>query len=330
MIFQTLEREVVGSNLFNIFNNNKEMQVILHRLSKAKEYCNEKLTLRHKDKTLRIVFTNLVMEDHNEGFLLIVQDITDLFHKIEELTLSNDELSKTQAQLIQAAKLSALGQLAANITHEINTPLTSVLGYVSLLLNSTDERDPRKGDLKIIQGEALRARNIIRGLLNFVYQGEGNLQELDVRELVKETLLLVSNRAKSQKVEVFENLGKESLPVIVDANQMKQVFINLINNAFDAMPEGGTLTITTLSEGDFLTIQFQDTGVGMLPETLSEIFDPFYTTKPKSRGTGLGLSLSLKIVKSFAGTIEVESEKDKGSSFRVKIPLVERKGVLEA
>ena len=329
MIFQTLEREAVGSNLFNIFNNHKEMRVILSRLSKAEGYCNEKLTLRYKGKTLRIVFTNLIMENHNEGFLLIVQDITDLFRKIEELTLSNDELSKTQAQLIQAAKLSALGQLAANITHEINTPLTSVLGYVSLLLNSTDEHDPRKSDLKIIQGEALRARNIIRGLLNFVYQGEGSLQELDVRELVKETLLLVSNRAKSQKVEVIEHFDEESLPVVVDANQMKQVFINLINNAFDAMPDGGTLTITTLSVGDFLTIQFQDTGVGMLPETLSEIFDPFYTTKPKSKGTGLGLSLSLKIVKSFAGTIEVESEKDKGSSFTVRIPLVERKDVLD-
>jgi signal transduction histidine kinase len=330
IIFQALEREVVGSNLFNIFNNNKEMQVILRRLSKAKEYCNERLTLRYKDKTLRIVFTNLVTEDHNEGFLLIVQDITDLFRKIEELTLINDELNKTQAQLIQAAKLSALGQLAANITHEINTPLTSVLGYVSLLLNSTDESDPRKGDLKIIQGEALRARNIIRGLLNFVYQGEGSLQELDVRELVKETLLLVSHRAKSQKVEVFEHFGKESLPVVVDANQLKQVFINLINNTFDAMPQGGTLTITTLNQGGFLNIQFQDSGEGIASEALSEIFDPFFTTKPKSKGTGLGLSLSLKIVKSFGGTIEVKSEKGKGSAFTVRIPLIERKGVRDA
>ena len=167
MIFQILEREAVGSNLFDIFSHHKELQVILHKLSKAEGYCNEKLTLRYKGKTLRIVFTNLIMENHNEGFLLIVQDITDLFRKIEELTLSNDELSKTQAQLIQAAKLSALGQLAANITHEINTPLTSVLGYVSLLLNSTDEHDPRKSDLKIIQSEALRARNIIRGLLKY-------------------------------------------------------------------------------------------------------------------------------------------------------------------
>jgi len=330
IIFQALEREIVGSKLFNIFNNNKEMQVILRRLSKAKEYCNERLTLRYKDKTLRIVFTNLVMEDHNEGFLLIVQDITDLFRKIEELTLINDELNKTQAQLIQAAKLSALGQLAANITHEINTPLTSVLGYVSLLLNSTDESDPRKGDLKIIQGEALRARNIISGLLNFVYQGEGSLQELDVRELVKETLLLVSHRAKSQKVEVFEHFGKESLPVVVDANQLKQVFINLINNAFDAMPEGGALTITTLNQGGFLNIQFQDSGEGIASDALSEIFDPFFTTKPKSKGTGLGLSLSLKIVKSFGGTIEVKSEKGKGSTFTVRIPLIERKGVRDA
>lgn len=329
MIFRMLERRIIGSNLFTLFNNHKEMHGILHRLSISQGYCNEKLTLSYKDKTLRIVFTNLIKQGRNEGFLLIVQDITDLFQKIEELTLINDELKKTQAQLIQAAKLSALGQLAANITHEVNTPLTSVLGYVSLLLNSMDESDPRKSDLAIIQSEALRARNIIRGLLNFVYQGEKNLQEIDVRELVKETLLLVSNRAKSQKVAIVEHYGKKPLSVTVDANQMKQVFINLINNAFDAMPQGGTLTITTLSNGDLLTIQFQDTGVGIGPENRSEIFDPFFTTKSKSKGTGLGLSLSLKIVKSFGGTIEVESEEGKGSTFMVRIPLKGRKDILD-
>jgi signal transduction histidine kinase len=147
---------------------------------------------------------------------------------------------------------------------------------------------------------------------------------------VKETLLLVSHRAKSQKVEVFEHFGKESLPVVVDANQLKQVFINLINNAFDAMPEGGALTITTLNQGGFLNVQFQDSGEGIASDALSEIFDPFFTTKPKSKGTGLGLSLSLKIVKSFGGTIEVKSEKGKGSAFTVRIPLIERKGVCDA
>ncbi|MCK5422424.1 MAG: two-component sensor histidine kinase, partial [Deltaproteobacteria bacterium] len=105
---------------------------------------------------------------------------------------------------------------------------------------------------------------------------------------------------------------------------------NLINNAFDAMTEGGTLTITTLNQGGFLNIQFQDSGEGIASEALSEIFDPFFTTKPKSKGTGLGLSLSLKIVKSFGGTIEVKSEKGKGSAFTVRIPLIERKGVLNA
>lgn len=330
MIFKTLERKVVGSNIFNLFHDNKEMYDILHRLSKAKGFCDEKLTLGYRGKTLRIVFTNLIENSHNEGFLLIVQDVTDLSQKIGELTLINSELKKTQAQLIQAAKLSALGQLAANITHEINTPLTSVLGYVSLLLNSMDRSDPRKNDLRIIQSEALRARNIIRGLLNFVYQGEGSLQELDIRELVKETLLLVSNRAKSQKVTIAEHYGKKSMPVEVDANQMKQVFINLINNAFDAMSQGGTLTITTFSDGDFLNIQFQDAGVGIPPEVLPEIFDPFFTTKSKSKGTGLGLSLSLKIVKGFGGNIEAESGEGRGSTFTVKIPLKGRKNNIDA
>jgi signal transduction histidine kinase len=321
MIFQTLERKVVGSTLFGLFGNNQKIYEALSTLSTAKEYRNEKLTLAYKDKALRIVCTNLIEDSCNKGFLLIVQDITDLSRKIEELTFTNDELKSTQAQLIQAAKLSALGQMAANITHEINTPLTSVLGYVSLLLNSMDDADSRKGDLKIIQSEALRARNIIRGLLNFAYQEESNIQKLDIRELVKETLLLVYNRAKAQKVTMVEHYGKKSLCVEVDANQMKQVLINLINNAFDAMPQGGTLTITTFSAGNLLNIRFQDTGAGISPDTLSEIFDPFFTTKQKTRGTGLGLSLSLKIVKGFGGSIEVESDEGKGSTFTVKIPL---------
>jgi signal transduction histidine kinase/ActR/RegA family two-component response regulator len=330
LIFQTLERKVVGSTLFGLFGNNQKVHEALSTLSIAKEYRNEKLTLGYQDKTLRVVCTNLIENSCNKGFLLIVQDITDLSRKIEELTLTNDELKRTQAQLIQAAKLSALGQMAANITHEINTPLTSVLGYVSLLLNSTDDADSRKGDLKIIQSEALRARNIIRGLLNFAYQEEINIQKLDIRELVKETLILVYNRAKAQKVTMVEHYGEKSLCVEVDANQMKQVLINLINNAFDAMPQGGTLTITTFSEDNLLNIRFQDTGAGISPDTLSEIFDPFFTTKQKTRGTGLGLSLSLKIVKGFGGSIEVESDEGKGSAFTVEIPLKGEKDTCDA
>ena len=329
MIFQTLEREIIGNTLFSLFGNNQEVRETLSRVSTAQGYRNEKITLNYKNKTLRIVCTNLVEDSYHKGFLLIIQDITDLSRKIDELTLTNDELKKTQAQLIQAAKLSALGQLAANITHEINTPLTSVLGYVSLLLNSMDESDSRKGDLKIIQSEALRARNIIRGFLNFVYQGEGNLQELDIRALVKEILLLVSHRAKSQKVTMVEHYSEKPLSVVADANQMKQVLINLINNAFDAMSQGGTLTITTFSDGEFLNIQFQDTGEGISQDILSEIFDPFFTTKQKSRGTGLGLSLSLKIVKSFGGSIEVASEKGTGSTFTVKLPLKGSRNIMD-
>jgi PAS domain S-box-containing protein len=325
MIFETPERNLIGCSIDALFSGHREVREMLGKLLRAKDYGSEKVTLRYKDKVLRIVITNLIESGYTEGLLFIVQDVTDLFQKIEELTRINRELNKTQAQLFQAAKLTALGELAANITHEINTPLTSVLGYVSLLLNSMDDHDPRKSDLTIIQGEALRARNIIKGLLNFIYPGDLHLHAVDLKELLKETLLLVSHRAKSQKVAIVERYGGASPPVVVDASQMKQVFINLINNAFDAMPEGGTLTITTISEGAYLSICFQDTGVGIASESISEIFDPFFTTKPKSKGTGLGLPLSLKIVKGFGGAIEVESEEGKGSTFTVKIPQGERK-----
>jgi signal transduction histidine kinase len=239
----------------------------------------------------------------------------------EKLQQQMEELKQTQTQLIQSTKLAAIGELVANIAHEINNPLTNVVGYTSLVLEVTDEADPRHGDLKVIERETLRTRSIVRNLLEFSRQGQPTKEWAEVNEIVGDTLALIQNLADAANVRIVTQLG-ESLPkILIDVNQIKQVFINLMNNAIQAMANGGILTIQSFVQQEYLIVQFVDTGVGIPQEHLYKIFDPFFTTKPAVKGTGLGLSISYGIIKSHGGNILVESQIGKGSKFMVRFPL---------
>ncbi|MBI4589572.1 MAG: response regulator [Candidatus Rokubacteria bacterium] len=239
----------------------------------------------------------------------------------EGLRRQMDELRTTQAQLVQSAKLAAIGELAANIAHEINNPMTSILGYTTLMLEEGVETASRTDYLKTIQSEALRIRETVRALLDFSRQRDFTKERVDVGQTVKDTLALVRRHAALSNIAVEERYDPD-LPLIdVDVPQCKQVFLNLITNALDAMPNGGTLTVTTARDGEFVRVDLGDTGAGIAPANLSRIFDPFFTTKPTVKGTGLGLSVSLGIIQSHGGTIDVQSEVGKGSVFSVKLPI---------
>jgi putative nucleotidyltransferase with HDIG domain len=236
-----------------------------------------------------------------------------------------EELRRTQAQLVHSTKLAALGELSATIAHEVNNPLTSVLGYTGLLLNSTPPEDPRYETMKVIESEALRTRKIVRELLDYARQQEPSAQSVDLNETLRSVLSFTGHRLVMSNVEVHEHYT-EGLPrIVLDPHQMKQVFVNLINNALDAMPEGGALTVSTFfvpkPDGDWVEAAVQDTGVGISPEHRRRIFEPFFTTKGEGSGTGLGLSVSLNIVRSHGGEILVESAPGKGSVFRVRLPV---------
>jgi signal transduction histidine kinase/DNA-binding NarL/FixJ family response regulator len=231
------------------------------------------------------------------------------------------ELKRTQAQLIQSTKLAAIGELAANIAHEINNPLTSVLGFASYLAEQVPPGQPWREELDLIQEEAGRARDIVRDLLHFSRQREFIPQVTDLNTVLEQTLAMVRRQGALESITLREEYASGLAPVEIDVPRIKQVFLNLINNAVYVMKErGGSLTIRSSANGDTIQVEVIDTGTGIAPEHIHRIFEPFFTTKPEVSGTGLGLSVSLGIVESHGGSIEVQSELGKGSTFTIKLP----------
>jgi two-component system NtrC family sensor kinase len=234
-------------------------------------------------------------------------------------------LHRSQQQLVQSAKLTAIGELATNIVYEVNNPLTAVLGYTGLLVKADDIPSDRKEQLKTIEREALRAREILKNLLDFSRRKPPQLIKTDVSGLVYDTLLLVQGEAQMRKIEIVSSCPTGLPAIAADADELKQVFGHLISNAFFAMPGGGTLTIRCRKDSDhagknFVIIEVADTGRGIPDEHLDNIFDPFFTTRLDGEGTGLGLTTSYMIVQNHGGRIEVESKVKEGSVFKVILP----------
>ena len=249
----------------------------------------------------------------------IAIDNARLYHRLEQ---KMEELKTMQThQLLQSAKLATIGELATNIAHEINNPLTSILGFTTLLLKVTDASDPRRKDLKIIESETLRSRDIVRNLLDFARSKEPKKELVDINDVIRNTLVLI--RYYAEKSNVVINEEYHQVPkVAVDINQMKQVFINMIKNAMEAMPHGGQVRIKTrwLLKEQQVEIVLEDSGCGILPEHLSKIFDPFFTTKGDTVGTGVGLAVSAGIIKRHGGDVKVESVVGQGSRFYLRLP----------
>ena len=250
----------------------------------------------------------------------IAIDNARLYHRLQH---QMEELKTMQShQLLQSAKLATIGELATNIAHEINNPLTSILGFTTLLLKETGESDPRRKDLKIIESEAMRSRDIVRNLLDFARSKEPKKEPVDINDVIHNTLALIRYFAEKSNITIQEEYA-EVPKVPVDASQMKQVFINMIKNALEAMTQGGQLWIKTrwLLKEQQVEILFEDSGCGIHPEHLSKIFDPFFTTKGETIGTGIGLAVSAGIIKRHGGEVSVESTVGQGSRFYVRLPL---------
>lgn len=240
----------------------------------------------------------------------------------EAFNVMTRNLHQSQRQLVQSAKLAAIGELATNIAYEVNNPLTGVLGYTGLLLKSDDIPPDQKEHLKTIEHETLRAREILKNLLDFARRRPPLLVKTDVRSLVQNTLEFINGQAQPTNVKIIAECPDGLPAVAVDPDEMKNVFVNLTNNAFSAMPSGGTLRIRCSHDRDtagkeVVTVEFIDTGVGIPESQLDKIFDPFFTTRLEGEGTGLGLSISYMIVQNHGGRIEVESKVGEGSTFRV-------------
>lgn len=231
------------------------------------------------------------------------------------------ELSQAQAHLVETAKIAAVGVLAAGVAHELNTPLTSILGYTEMLLEQTPSDSRTRSRLEAIGRQAAKARDIVRSLLDFAEPHDYIMDRADLNALLQESLLLVRQRMENNGVNIQEQYEPDLPCPAMDVSRMKQVFLNLCMNALQAMPGGGTLTVRSERSGDGVAVSFIDTGEGIPAENMPRIFEPFFTTRAVGEGTGLGLSVSLGIVQAHGGRIEAQSKVGEGSTFVVWLPL---------
>lgn len=235
------------------------------------------------------------------------------------------QLAHRQELLVQSHKLKAVGTLTAGVAHELNNPINNIMLTASVLREdyATLADADRLDMVDDLVEQAERARNIVRNLLDFAREGGMKTDLVQTRDVLEETLQLTSNQIKLAKVRVERHLAPGLPPFRGNRQQISQVFLNLLLNAIDAMPAGGTLTVGThLSDGrDHIAVEISDTGVGIPEHALGSIFDPFFTTKPTGKGTGLGLSVSLGIVQRHGGDILVHSRPNEGTRFTVLLPV---------
>lgn len=231
------------------------------------------------------------------------------------------ERRRLEAQLIQSAKMASLGVMAGGIAHELRNPLGIISASAQLQLERSDDPELRDEAAQKIYAATERASLIIENLLKFARPQDEGMRQVDIRAVLEETLALLGHQMSLQKVTLRRRLHRDLPRVYSNSELLQQVFTNLILNACNAMPLGGTLTVTTRTTGwGEVMIRFGDTGRGIPPEHLPKIFDPFFTTMPVGKGTGLGLSICYSIIQHLQGTIEVESEVGQGSTFIVRLP----------
>jgi len=231
-------------------------------------------------------------------------------------------LKTTQAQLIQSEKLSAIGEFVAGVTHELNNPLTSLLGFSELLQQTNcDERQRRFADR--ITNSARRCQKIVQSLLSFARRQAPERKVSSVNDLMEAVIEILAYEMRTSNIEVVKQFGPETLQALVDPHQIQQVFLNIVNNARQAMEahqHSGRLVIRTEAAHGWVRVTFQDNGPGITEANLKKIFDPFFTTKEAGKGTGLGLSLSYGIVQEHGGTIRAESKPGTGATFIIELP----------
>ena len=251
--------------------------------------------------------------------------LADSFNAMAHALKKRDEQLKEFAtkKIMESEKLAIVGQLAANVAHELNNPLTGIVTYSHLLLEKGPCDDSTRISMEKIAGQADRCKDFIRGLLDFARQRKPEKTLGNINAIMRGCISLMENQAIFHNIQIVENY-QDNLPLIViDHSQIERVFMNLIINATEAMSDGGKLTLATRLDPDdrVVEVEFTDTGHGISEENMNKLFEPFFTTKDIGHGTGLGLAISYGIVKNHRGIISVESEVGKGTTFIVRLPL---------
>lgn len=239
-----------------------------------------------------------------DGYIKLLQDVT--------------EMKRTEEQMMHSEKLSALERLTSGIAQEIGNPLTSVFSFVQML-REVEHDELKKETIETIYFHMNRIADILKQLSSFSKMPPPELKPARVNNLIEDSLSLIQYDKRVQDITIMKDLSPTLPEITTDSNQLRQVFVNVILNAADAMPHGGTLTIRSRGKNNSVVIDFEDTGAGIAPEDLNRIFDPLYTTEEK--GTGLGLAVSYRIIKKLNGNMTAESEPDRGSRFVITLPV---------
>jgi two-component system NtrC family sensor kinase len=253
------------------------------------------------------------------------QELAETFNYMAAALKRRDQQLKEQTarKVMESERLALIGQLAAGVAHEINNPLQGIVTYSHLLLERMPDETRERDSVQKIAAQANRCREIVRGLLDFSRQRKPDKRPWNVNVVLQECISLVANQALFHNIEIAKHFCEDIPAVPMDRSQMQQVFMNIIINAAEAMSEGGRLMLTTRvdSTAECVEVAFADTGCGIGEGDLERIFEPFFTTKGARHGTGLGLAISHGIVKEHKGTIAVESEIGRGTTFVVRLPL---------
>ncbi len=237
---------------------------------------------------------------------------------------TKEQLGFVKAQLMQSEKFSAIGQLLAGVAHELNNPLTAVMGFSELLLIREYSPDKTRNYLEKINKSALLCKNIIQKLLGFSRKEESKQKYIQVNHIIESTLELKQHDLKADNIQVVRQLADNMPSTMADFYELQQVFVNMINNAHQAMKmhaRMGTLTIKSTFDEKTMRISFLDTGPGIPKENLQKIFEPLFTTKKRGESTGLGLSICYEIIKKHKGDIFVASDQGKGACFVIELPI---------
>lgn len=306
-------KEVLGKNFFGEFVMEPDSINIKKDIEHIDFLKDVDITLRkmHGEELLCLITATSRKEDNGKpgGFEGTLKDIT---------------IRKTmERQLRQADKLASLGQLSAGVAHEINNPLGLILGYTQLILRDVEDKGQLHDDLKVIERHTMNCKKIVEDLLKFSRSMETTKTPANLNELLNEVLSVVETNFEMDKVHIVRQLAGELPPVTADPDKMRQVFMNLLMNAHQAIEGPGAITVSTsiTPDGQHILISFADTGSGIPNDIVHKIFDPFFTTKPIGMGTGLGLSVSYGIIKDHDGDIRVESSPGNGSTFKVYLPV---------
>jgi len=297
----------------------KEKTRDLGRAQEATLHILEDLQVSKEELEKKTEKLNASLEESERSREAMVSMLSDNNQIREELEKKLEELKKAQVMLAESEKLALVGKLVSDMAHEVNNPLMVVAGRAQLALMEDIKSEPVKEDLRIINDQCMRAKDIIQRLLTFSKPSKGEVKEVDVNRTINLVIQLIKHQYQLADIKVIERFSKKMPAVEADAKQLQEVLMNLLKNSAEAMPEGGTITVrTSAPSADKVEIDIEDTGEGIPEENLAKIFDPFFTTK--KTGTGLGLPVCHGIIREHGGKMEYTSVPGKGTKVTITLP----------